>query len=69
MGILGKVVPVRILKRSNGDRTPKHSIAAGLSTALTVVPTSMSRAPVTVNKQSDLLGHLLILPLGRFCHA
>jgi hypothetical protein len=54
MGFLGKFIPVRILKWSNGDRTPKHSSAAGLST----VPASMNRAPVTVNKQLGLPGHL-----------
>jgi hypothetical protein len=59
MGILGRVIPIRILKRSNGDGTPKHSIAAGLSTVLTIVSAPMGRAPVTVNKQSDLPGHLL----------
>jgi len=63
MGILGRVIPVRRLKRSNGDRIPKYSIAAGLSTVLTIVPISMSRAPVTVNKQSDLCSHLLTLTL------
>jgi len=63
MNILGKVIPVRLLKRSNGDRTPKHSVAAGLSTVLTIVPGSMSRAPVTVNKQSDLPSHVLTLTL------
>jgi hypothetical protein len=66
MSFLGRVIPVRLRKRSNGDLTPKYSIAAGLSTAslsaaLTVVPGSVSRAPVTVNKQSDLPGHLLTL--------
>jgi len=59
MNILGKVIPVRLLKRSNGDRTPKHSIAAGLSTVLTIVPASMSEAPVIVNNQSDLPSHFL----------
>jgi len=63
MNILGRVIPVRLLKRSNGDRTPKHSVAAGLSTVLTIVPGSMSRAPVTVNKQSDLPSHVLTLTL------
>jgi len=63
MSFLGKVIPVRLLKRSNGDRTPKHSIAAGLSTVLTILPASMSRAPVTVKKQSDFPGHLLTLTI------
>jgi len=63
MGILGRVIPVRRLKRSNGNRIPKYSIAAGLSTVLTIVPISMSRVPVTVNKQSDPRGLLLTLTL------
>jgi len=65
MGILGRVIiPVHILKRSNDDCTPtrKYSIAAGLSTVLTIVP-GMSWAPVTVNKQSDLPSHLLTFTL------
>ena len=68
MGILGRVIPIRILKRSNDDRTPprQYSIAAGLSTVLTMVSASTSRA-VTVNKQSDLLGHVLILTLQDDC--
>jgi len=60
MSFLGKVI---LLKRSNGDRTPKHSIAAGLSTVLAIVPASMSRAPVTVKKQSAFPGHLLTLTI------
>ena len=59
MDILGKVIPVRLLKCSNRDRIPKYSIAAGLSTVPTFVPGSTSRDPVTVNKQSVLPGHLL----------
>ena len=58
MSFLGKVIPVRLLKRSNGDRTPKHSIATGLSTVLSILPASMSPAPVTMNKQPDVPGHL-----------
>ena len=55
MNILGKVIPVRLLKRSDGDRTPKHSIAAGLSTVLTILPASMSQAPATVNLDKSVM--------------
>ena len=58
MSFLGKVIPVRLWKRSNSDRTPNHSIAAGISTVLTIMPVSMSRPPVTVNKQLDRANHL-----------
>lgn len=63
MDFLGKVIPVRLLKRSNRDHNPKYSIAVALSTIPTFMPASMARDLVTVNKQSDLPGHLLTLTL------